>query len=65
MGAILRCWTVIKGKPLVETLESLSKSIKDCLLISKAFSELHQKGYHVFKEDALEYCVRSVKIEIP
>ncbi len=43
MAAILRCSTVIKGKPLVETFESLSKSIKDCLLISKAFSELHQK----------------------
>ncbi len=33
--------------------------------MSETFLKLHPKGYHIFKEGSLEYCVRSVKVEVP
>jgi hypothetical protein len=62
--AILRGWTDLKVKHSEETFERLSLSVKDCLLMSKTFLKLHPKGYHVFKEGSLKYCVRSVKVEV-
>jgi hypothetical protein len=63
--AILRGWTDLKVKHSDETFESLSQSVKDCLLMSETFLKLHPKGYHIFKEGSLEYCVRVVKVEVP
>jgi hypothetical protein len=63
--AILRGWTDLKVKLLEETFESLSQSVKDCLLMSETFLKLHPKGYHVFQEGSLKYCVRSFKVEVP
>ncbi len=31
----------------------------------KTFLKLHPKGYHIFKEGSLEYCVRCAKVEVP
>jgi hypothetical protein len=55
----------LKVKNSEETFESLSQSVKDCLLISETFLKLHPKGYHVFNEGSLKYCVRSIKVEVP
>jgi hypothetical protein len=33
--------------------------------MSETFLKLHPKGYHIFKEGSLEYCVRSVIVEVP
>ena len=63
--AILRGWTDLKVKLLEETFESLSQSVKDCLLMSETFLKLHPKGYHVFQEGSLKYCVRLFKVEVP
>ena len=41
--AILRGWTDLKVKLLEETFESLSQSVKDCLLMSETFLKLHPK----------------------
>ena len=64
-AAILRGWTDLKVKHSEETFESLSQSVIDCLLMSETFLKLHPKGYHVFKEGSLKYCVRLIKVEVP
>jgi len=63
--AILRGWTDLKVEHSNETFESLSQFVKDCLLMSKTFLKLHPKGYHIFKEGSLKYCVGSVILEVP
>ncbi len=48
-----------------ETFKSLSQFVIDCLLMSETFLKLHPKGYHIFKEGSLKYCVISNKVEVP
>ena len=49
--AILRGWTDLKVKHSNET--------------SETFLKVHPKGYHIFKEGSLKYCVISIKVKVP